>query len=164
MYVKNAGDYPWGSVQAPGACIVFVLRRCPRCACGLDCLSCATSHNQSTYHPCPIHTIHLHTTDWALPVAAIATLSFGVLIPLILKPGVDSFNAGGAVGAEKKAAQAGLQPATKIGAKKPVAKPAAKAGPAKAAGKVMAKGGAVAKGGAKAAAAAAPAPKKKGWF
>ena len=49
VFVKNAGEYPWGSVQAP---------------------------------------------DWALPVAAISTLSFGVLIPLFLKPGVDSFNAG----------------------------------------------------------------------
>jgi hypothetical protein len=49
VFVKNAGEYPWGSVQAP---------------------------------------------DWALPVAAIGTLSFGVLVPLFLKPGVDSFNAG----------------------------------------------------------------------
>ena len=49
VFVKNAGEYPWGSVQAP---------------------------------------------DWALPVAAFATLSFGVLIPLILKPGVDAFNTG----------------------------------------------------------------------
>jgi hypothetical protein len=36
-------------------------------------------------------------TEWALPVAAFSTLSLGVLIPLILKPGVDSFNAGASV-------------------------------------------------------------------
>jgi len=115
VFVKNAGDYPWGSVQAP---------------------------------------------DWALPVAAFATLSFGVLIPLVLKPGVDAFNTGGAKGAEKIAQ--GKAAPTRAGAK-----PAAsKTGPAKA-GRVVAKGGPVkAAAGKKGAArvAAAPAPKKKGWF
>ncbi|GAB5036768.1 Hypothetical protein NocV09_04800260 [Nannochloropsis oceanica] len=113
VFVKNAGDYPWGSVQAP---------------------------------------------DWALPVAAIATLSFGVFIPLILKPGVDAFNTGGAKGAEKIAQGKASPP-------RPGAKSAAgKAAPAKA-GKVMAKGGPVkAAGGKKGSAPPAAAPKKKGWF
>ncbi|TFJ88416.1 hypothetical protein NSK_000765 [Nannochloropsis salina CCMP1776] len=85
VFVKNAGDYPWGSVQAP---------------------------------------------SWALPVAAIATLSFGVIIPLVLKPGVDAFNTGGAKGAEKIASS------TKAPSR-PGAKPAA----GKAGKRVMAKGG-----------------------
>ena len=102
----------------------------------------------------------MQAPDWALPVAAFATLSFGVLIPLILKPGVDAFNTGGAQGAEKIAQD---KAAPKRGGAKPAA---SKTGPAKA-GKVVAKGGpvkaAVGKKGA-APVAAAPAPKKKGWF
>lgn len=65
---------------------------------------------------------------------------------------------GGAVGAEKKAAATGKPVPTKAGAAKPAIGKAKATG---AASKPMAKGGAAAKG---KAAAAEPAPKKKGWF
>lgn len=51
-------------------------------------------HTHPSHHPQTPPTNHKPITDWALPVAAISTLSFGVLIPLFLKSGVDSFNAG----------------------------------------------------------------------
>ena len=33
------------------------------------------------------------TTEWALPLGALSVIGLGVLIPLLLKPGVDAFNA-----------------------------------------------------------------------
>lgn len=94
VFVKNAGEYSWGSVTAP---------------------------------------------EWALPVAAFATLSFGVVVPLFLRDGVDAFNKGENAGrVNTGATRVAAKPPGPGKAPVPVkggAKPAAKAAPAKPAAK-----------------------------